>query len=74
MFEQSCSLCQGTRESEFINQQGEVVHESCPYCVHDYGYAALYPRMTPQESLRLAVAVALRVLERAPSYAKRGAE
>jgi len=74
MFEQSCSMCLGSRESEFVTPEGELQHETCPYCARDYGYAALYPRMSPKEAIRLAIAVAVLSLDKSRFYARRGAE
>lgn len=74
MFEQKCNACQGTREFDFVTPEGELKHETCPYCASDYAYAALYPRMNPGEAIRLAIAVAIRTLERAPAIAERGAK
>lgn len=74
MFDQQCSMCLGLRETEFVTPDGELKTDTCPYCVDDYAYAALYAAMNAKQAMRLAIAAAVLSLEKSASYVRRGAE
>lgn len=64
MFEQECNACQGTREFDFVTLEGELKHETCPYCASDYAYDSMRRAQNAQESVRLAIVAAIFSLEK----------